>query len=98
MALISSLQKDSITLLNTYKSRSGKNIVHVLQSQVGTLPPKKRLVCCDASGMPYKLKDFQKKGVDVYERAQDGTTILKSADGRTQKLSQFFNVICEKLT
>ena len=98
MPLISSIRKDNITVLNTFKNKSGNNIIHVLESKVPGLPVRKKLICCDGAGNPYKIKDFGKNGVDVYEKAQDGSTILKTPDGKIKQMpfSNFMD-LCKKL-
>lgn len=98
MPLINSIQKDSFTVLKTYSNKSGNNIVHVIESKFPGLPVRKKVVCCDAKGIPYRLKDFTNTGVDVYEKAKDGTTVLKTSDGKINKLVNLFMDVCSVFT
>ncbi len=97
MPIINSIQKDSCTVLKTYTNKSRTNIVHVLETKFPGLPIRKKVVCCDSLGDPYRIKDFTKTGVDVYEKAKDGTTVLKTSDGKTKKLVNIFMDVCSLL-
>lgn len=97
MALINSIQKDGCTLLKTYQSKSRRTIVHVFESTIPGIKSKK-VVCCNANGNPYRIKDFQKYGTDVYEKAQDGSTVIKTSDGKQKEMPGLcFMTVCEKL-
>ena len=97
MPLIKSVQKDAITVLNTYKSKSGKNILHVLDSKIPGLPIKRKVVCCNQFDMPYRIKDFTREGVDIYEKAQDGYTMFTSCQGKKYYIKKPFLKVCELL-
>ena len=44
-----------------------------------------------------KLRDITKDGIDIYERTQDGLTMLTKEDGQKIKLPKIFYDICATL-
>ena len=97
MSLIKSIQKDAITTLKTYKSKSGKQILHVMDTQIPGLPVKRKLVCCNEIGNPYRIKDFTHDGVDIYQKTNDGYTIYTSSQGKSLFLKKPFMKVCQLL-
>ena len=83
MALIKTLQRMDGTVLRTYKNKLNGQITHSLRTDIpgpnGTsMGIGIKLVKCDEVGNPYKMIDAAKNRYDVYEKAADGSTTLKT--------------------
>ncbi len=97
MALVSIIQKDATTVFKTYKNKAGKDAAFVLETKIPGLPASKKIILCDENGNPMKLKDITKDGMDIYERTQDGLTMLTKEDGQKIKLPKIFYDVCAML-
>lgn len=95
MGLISSIQKNSSQVLETYKTPSGK-FTHVLKTQIPGRETRKQIVHCDKFDVPQKIIDTVNGKKEVYTRDKDGGTILQIGE-KIMKLSHIaFNNICDK--
>ena len=96
MALINEFRKLDGSLMRTYKNRHG-HITHVLSNEIGGKRIGVKAVNCDARQNPYRIIDIAKNRHDIYEKAQDGSTILHS-NGKTQSFPNLiFNTVCERI-
>ena len=56
-----------------------------------------KLVKCDEVGNPYKMIDAAKNRYDVYEKAADGSTTLKTKNKFFEFPNLIFNKVCENI-
>ncbi len=98
MALIKTLQRMDGTVLRTYKNKLNGQITHSLRTEI---PGKGgigiKLVKCDEVGNPYKMIDAAKNRYDVYEKAADGSTTLKTKNQFFEFPNLIFNKVCENI-
>lgn len=97
MTLINEFRKLDGSLMRTYKNMRNGNITHVLSNEIGGKRIGVKAVNCDARQNPYRIIDIAKNRHDIYEKAQDGSTILHS-NGKTQSFPNLiFNTVCERI-
>lgn len=97
MSLINEFKKIDGSVLKTYKNIRNGNITHILTSEIGGRRIGVKAVNCDAYENPYRIIDIAKNRHDIYEKSQDGTTILHS-NGKTQSFPNLiFNTVCERI-
>ncbi len=97
MALINEFRRYDGSLLRTYKNLRNGNITHVLSNEVGGRRIGVKAVNCDAQENPFRIVDIVKNRYDIYEKAQDGSTILHS-NGKTVSFPNLvFNTVCERI-
>ncbi len=102
MALIQTLQRMDGTVLRTYKNKLNGQITHSLRTDIpgpnGTsMGIGIKLVKCDEVGNPYKMIDAAKNRYDVYEKAADGSTTLKTKNKFFEFPNLIFNKVCENI-
>ena len=102
MALIKTLQRMDGTVLRTYKNKLNGQITHSLRTDIpgpnGTsMGIGIKLVKCDKVGNPYKMIDAAKNRYDVYEKAADGSTTLKTKNKFFEFPNLIFNKVCENI-
>ena len=102
MALIKTLQRMDGTVLRTYKNKLNGQITHSLRTDIpgpnGTsMGIGIKLVKCDEVGNPYKMIDAAKNRYDVYEKAADGSTTLKTKNKFFEFTNLIFNKVCENI-
>ena len=56
-----------------------------------------KAVKCDPQGNPYKVVDAAKNRLDVYTKAEDGSTVLTSKGKKVSFPNLVFNTVCEKI-
>lgn len=97
MALISEFRKVDGSLFRTYKNMRNGNITHILTNEIGGKRIGVKAVSCDAMENPYRIVDLAKNRCDVYEKALDGSTVLKSNGKITKFPNLIFNTVCERI-
>lgn len=102
MALIKTLQRMDGTVLRTYKNKLNGQITHSLRTDIpgpnGTsMGIGIKLVKCDEVGNPYKMIDAAKNRYDVYKKAADGSTTLKTKNKFFEFPNLIFNKVCENI-
>lgn len=102
MALIQTLQRMDGTVLRTYKNKLNGQITYSLRTDIpgpnGTsMGIGIKLVKCDEVGNPYKMIDAAKNRYDVYEKAADGSTTLKTKNKFFEFPNLIFNKVCENI-
>ena len=97
MTLINEFRKIDGSLMRTYKNTRNGDITHILTNEIGGTRIGLKAVNCDAKENPYRIIDIARNRRDVYEKAQDGSTILHS-NGKTQRFPNLiFNTVCERI-
>lgn len=102
MTLIKTFQRMDGTVLRTYKNKLNGQITHILRTDIpgpnGTsMGIGIKLVKCDEVGNPYKMIDAAKNRYDVYEKAADGSTTLKTKNKFFEFPNLIFNKVCENI-
>ncbi len=97
MTLINSITRADGSVLRTYKSARNGNITHVLRFDIAGKGISSKAVKCDPQGNPYKVVDAAKNRLDVYTKAEDGSTVLTSKGKKVSFPNLVFNTVCEKI-
>lgn len=102
MTLIKTFQRMDGSVLRTYKNKLNGQITHSLRTDIpgpnGTsMGIGIKLVKCDEVGNPYKMIDAAKNRYDVYEKAADGSTTLKTKNKFFEFPNLIFNKVCENI-
>ena len=96
MTLIKTVEKANGFIMRTYKSQRNGRITHILEPQ-GVVKGK-RAIFCDKFENPQKVIIATKnKQKEIYEKAPDGSTIMKIGEKITNLPHLIFNKICENL-
>ncbi len=97
MALINEFRRIDGSFFRTYKNVRNGNITHILTNEMGGKRIGVKAVNCDAMENPYRIVDIARNRHDIYEKANDGSTVLHS-NGKTQKFPNLiFNTVCERI-
>lgn len=96
MTLIKQFNKLDDTLIRTYKNKASGNITHTIRYKAGDKSIGLKVINCDQFGNPKILRDTAKNRNDVYVKAEDGSTILRSKGKIMEFPHIIFNSICEK--
>ena len=96
MALIRTIDKANGLIMRTYKANKTGKITHILEPQ--HFVQSKRAIFCDKFDNPQKAVIATKnKTKEIYEKAPDGSTIVKIGEKITNLPHIVFNKVCENL-